>query len=320
MDYILLLVWFFVLIKCASYLVDWSTNIAKKYGISNLVIWLTIIAFWTSAPEIFINTISAIKSETWLALWNIIWSNIANILLILWISSIIYPLKAQNSTVFKEAPYSLLTSLALFFLANDIVLSHSNINVITFWDSSILFIFFVIFMSYTFWIMKNIWEDQEEHSHRLTTIKSIVYIVWWTIWLALWAEVIVRAAKSIAFSFWVSETVIWLTIIAIWTSLPELATSIAASLRKENDIVVWNIIWSNIINIVLWLSLTWFINPILISPSDIIYIYFELTVTTLLLMFLYMSTNKWKLNRWHGIIFLIFYVIYLVYVWAKSIT
>ncbi|MDD3302904.1 MAG: calcium/sodium antiporter [Candidatus Gracilibacteria bacterium] len=320
MDYILLLVGFFVLIKCASYLVDGSTNIAKKYGISNLVIGLTIIAFGTSAPEIFINTISAIKSETGLALGNIIGSNIANILLILGISSIIYPLKAQNSTVFKEAPYSLLTSLALFFLANDIVLSHSNINVITFGDSSILFIFFVIFMSYTFGIMKNIGEDQEEHSHRLTTIKSIVYIVGGTIGLALGAEVIVRAAKSIAFSFGVSETVIGLTIIAIGTSLPELATSIAASLRKENDIVVGNIIGSNIINIVLGLSLTGFINPILISPSDIIYIYFELTVTTLLLMFLYMSTNKGKLNRWHGIIFLIFYVIYLVYVGAKSIT
>lgn len=317
MNYILLIVWFFILIKCAWYLIEWSTNIAQKFWISNLVIWLTIIAIWTSAPEIFINAISAIKKDTWLALWNIVWSNITNILLTLWISSIIYPLKAQNSTVFKEAPFSLLTSFALFCLANDIVLSNSNQDVITMWDSLILLLFFIIFMVYTFWIMKNISEDQKEHSHKLSVTKSTIYIIWWIIWLSLWAEVIVISAKNIASSFWISETIIWLTIIGIWTSLPELATSVAASLKKENDIVIWNIIWSNIINIVLGLSITWIINPIFIKSSDIIYIYFELSVTVLLITFLYIWKQKWVLNKWHGIIFLIFYFMYLFYIWAK---
>jgi cation:H+ antiporter len=201
MDYILLIVWFFILIKCASYLVNWSTNIAKKFWISNLVIWLTIVALWTSAPEIFINTISAFKNETWLALWNIIWSNIANILLILWISSIIYPLKAKNSTVFKEVPFIFITSLALFFLAYDKILWKSQENILTLWDSLVLILFFVIFMSYTFWIMENLEEEQEEHFEKLPMWKSIVFIVWWIIWLSLWAKVIVDSSINIASHF-----------------------------------------------------------------------------------------------------------------------
>ena len=317
MDYILIIVWFFILIKCAWYLVDWSTNIAKKFGISNLVIGLTIVAIWTSAPEIFINTISSIKWETWLALWNIVWSNIANILLILWVSSIIYPLKAQNSTVFKEVPFALIISFALFFLAHDIFLSDSSSNIISFWDSLTLMLFFIIFLSYTFWIMRTLEEEQEEHSHKLTTLKSTIFIIWWIIWLALWAEVIVRASKSIASSFWISETIIWLTVVAIWTSLPELATSIIASLKKNTDIVIWNIVWSNIINIVIWLSVAWLITPIHINNSDIMYIYIELFVTTILMLFLYVWNIKWKLNRLHWVIFIILYILYLVYIWTQ---
>lgn len=315
MDYILIIVWFFILIKCAWYLVDWSTNIAKKFGISNLVIGLTIVALWTSAPEIFINILSAIKWETNIALWNIVWSNIANILLILWISSIIYPLKAQNSTVFKEVPFALITSFALFFLVHDIFLSNSTSNIISLWDSLILILFFIIFLSYTFWIMRNLEEEQEEHSHKLTTLKSVIFIIWWIIWLALWGEVIVRAAKSIAISFWISETIIWLTIVAIWTSLPELAASVVASTQKHSDIVIWNIIWSNIINIVVWLSITWLITPIYINNSDIIYIFIELFVTTMLMLFLYLWETKWKLNRLHWIIFIIIYIFYLIFIW-----
>lgn len=317
MDYILLIVWFFILIKCAWYLVDWSTNIAKKFGISNLVIWLTIVAVWTSAPEIFINTVSAIKWETGLALWNIVWSNIANILLILWVSAIIYPLKAQNSTVYKEVPFALLTSLALFFLAHDIILSKATTNIITFWDSLILILFFIIFLSYTFWIMRNLEEEQEEHSQKLPTWKSAVYIIWWAVWLALWAEVIVRSAKSIALSYGISETIIWLTIVAVWTSLPELAASIVASMKKNTDIVIWNIVWSNIMNIVLWLSLTWLITPIAIQNSEITYIYIELVITIILMLFLYLWKTKWKLNKWHWITFIILYIIYLVFIWTQ---
>lgn len=315
MDYILLVVWFFILIKCAWYLVNWSTNIAKKYGISNLVIGLTIVAIWTSAPEIFVNTMSSFKKETWLALWNIVWSNIVNILLILWVSSIIYPLKAKNSTVFKEVPYTFITSLALFFLAFDMILSKSKENIITLWDSLILILFFVIFLSYTFWIMRNLEEEQEEHSEKLPTWKSLVYIIGWVIWLTLWAKVIVDSSVNIASTYWISETIIWLTVLAIWTSLPELATSIVASIKKESDIIIWNIVWSNIVNIVVWLSLTWLITPIYIRNHDIIYIYIELAVTSVLMLFLYFSSEKWRLNRVHWIIFIVLYILYLSFIW-----
>lgn len=315
MDYILLILWFFILIKCAWYLVNWSTNIAKKLGISNLVIGLTIVAFWTSAPEIFVNTMSAIKWETWLALWNIVGSNIANILLILWVSSIIYPLRAKNSTVFKEVPFILVVSLALFFLWYDVILWKSTENIITIWDSLVLILFLIIFLSYTFWIMENLEEEQIEHSERLPNWKAILYIIWWIIWLSLWAKVIVDASINIASSFGISETVIWLTILAIWTSLPELATSIMASINRESDIVIWNVVWSNIINIVIWLSLAWLISPIYIKNTDIVYIYIEVAVTAILMWFLYFSSWKWRLQRWHWIIFVTLYVIYLAFIW-----
>lgn len=320
MNYILVIVWFFVLIKSASYLVDWSINVAKKYRISNLVIWLTIVAFWTSAPEIFINLLSAINWSTDLALWNIVWSNIANILLILWVSAIIYPLKAQNSTVFREAPFSLLVSLALFFLIDDILFSSQIKNILTLWDSLILILFFIIFSVYTYWIMENVEEVQEEETHKLSFNKSVLYVIWWMIWLALWAEVIVRSAREIALSFWVSETIIWLTIVAFWTSLPELAASITASLKKDSDIVIWNIIWSNIINIVLWLSLTGLVMPIWLEKKDMVFVFTELWVTILLMVFLYFWSEKWKLNRWHWIVFIIIYLLYLGFISLRVIS
>ncbi len=320
MNYILVIVWFFVLIKSASYLVDWSINVAKKYRISNLVIWLTIVAFWTSAPEIFINLLSAINWSTDLALWNIVWSNIANILLILWVSAIIYPLKAQNSTIFREAPFSLLVSLALFFLIDDILFSSQIKNILTLWDSLILILFFIIFSVYTYWIMENVEEVQEEETHKLSFNKSVLYVIWWMIWLALWAEVIVRSAREIALSFWVSETIIWLTIVAFWTSLPELAASITASLKKDSDIVIWNIIWSNIINIVLWLSLTGLVMPIWLEKKDMVFVFTELWVTILLMVFLYFWSEKWKLNRWHWIVFIIIYLLYLGFISLRVIS
>nr|MDD3719763.1 calcium/sodium antiporter [Candidatus Gracilibacteria bacterium] len=321
MDYILLIVGFFILIKCAGYLVEGSTNIARKFGISNLVIGLTIVAVGTSAPEIFINTVSAIKGETGLALGNIVGSNIANILLILGISAIIYPLKAQNSTVYKEVPFTLLTSLALFFLANDVILSKASKNIITFGDSLVLILFFIIFLSYTFGIMKILEEEAEEHTEKLSTWKSVLYIILGSIGLALGAEVIVRSAESIATSFGISQTIIGLTIVAIGTSLPELAASIVASFKKQTDIIIGNIVGSNIINIVLGLSLAGLITPINIANGDIIYIVIELGVTTLLMIFLYFSHskriiigNKGVLNRWHGITFIILYILYLVFI------
>ncbi|NDK08747.1 calcium/sodium antiporter [Candidatus Gracilibacteria bacterium] len=314
MDYILLFVGFFILIKCAGYLVDGSSNIATKYGISNLVIGLTIVAIGTSAPEIFINTFSALNGETGLAFGNVVGSNITNILLILGVGAIIYPLKAKNSTVFKEVPFALLTSLLLFFLTSDIILSKQTSNIITFGDSLALILFFIIFISYTFGIMKNIEEEQEEHSSKLSIKKSIFYIIGGVIGLALGAEVIVDSAKSIAENFGISSTIIGLTIVGIGTSLPELAAGIIACVRKQGDILIGNTIGSHIINITLGLSITGLITPITIKKSEIIYIYFELSVIILLMLFLYASNNRGRLNRVHGIIFITFYIAYLTFI------
>ena len=311
---IIFVAWFFMLIKSADYLIDWSVNIAKKYRISNLVIWMTIIAFWTSAPELFVNLSSAMSWNTDLALWNIIWSNIANILLILWVSALIYPLRVRNSTVFREAPFSLLVSLALFFLIEDKIFAWLDNDILTRWESLVLLLFFVIFCVYTYWIMKNVEEVQEWDFHKMTFGKSILCVIWWTIWLALWAKAIQYSAVNIASSLNISETIIWLTIVAIWTSLPELVASIAACRKRNSDIVLWNIIWSNIMNILVCLSLAWVIAPIKVSNNDIVFIWIELFTTILLMMFLFIWKERRKITKSQWAVFLALYIVYMWYI------
>ena len=235
MDYILLLIGFVILIKWADILVSGASSIAKRFGISSLVIGLTIVAFGTSAPELFVNILSAVNGQTDLALWNVIGSNIANILLVLWIAAIVYPLKAQSSTIYKEIPFSLIASFALFFLAFDTLFSGASENILTRGESLVLLLFFIIFFVYTFWISKVIPKEEKKedvNKKELSLWMAGIYVLGGLIGLSIWANFLVWSAKNIAIWFGISESVIGLTIIAFGTSLPELATSIIASQKR----------------------------------------------------------------------------------------
>lgn len=314
LTYILFVIWFIILIKWADMLVSWASSVALKFKISPLVIWLTIVAFWTSTPEFAVNIFSAIDWKTDLAIWNILWSNIANILLILWITSIIYPVWAKLSTVWKEIPFALLWAVILWILANDILIDWSSISQLSRIDWLVLLGFFIIFLYYTFWIAKVKWDktEEEEDIKEIPLSKSIIFIIVWLTWLTLWWKWIVDWAVELASLFWMSEAVIGLTVVAVWTSLPELATSVVAALKKQSDIAIWNVVWSNIFNIfwILWVSSI--VTPIPFSASSNIDILMTIIASILLFTFMFLF-KRHKIDRIEWIIMVVLYFSYIWY-------
>lgn len=313
LTYILFVIWFVILIKWADLLVSWASSIALKFKISPLVIWLTIVAFWTSTPEFAVNLFSAVEWKTDLAIWNILWSNIANILLILWITAIIYPISAKISTVWKEIPFAFLWALMLWILANDVLIDWSETSLLSRIDWFVLIGFFVIFLYYTFWIAKVKWDktEDEEEIKEIPLWKSIVYIIIWLTWLTLWWKWIVDWATLIASNFWMSEAVIGLTVVAIWTSLPELATSIVAALKKQSDIAIWNVVWSNIFNIFWILWVTSIIKPIPFNPTSNI----DILMTIFASFVLFISMFLFKRHKIDKLEWIAMVLIYLSYIW-----
>lgn len=318
MSYIFVLLGFVILIKGADFLVDGASALAKKWGVSSLVIGLTVVAFGTSAPELFINVFSALKWDTGLAIGNVIGSNLANTLLILGLSAIVYPLKAKTSTIYKEIPFNILISFALFFLLFDSIFWVGDENMLSLSDGFISLLFFLLFFSYSFGIKKTGGEE-EWTTKEMTYLKSILFLILGIIWLAWWADMLVKGATDIARSFWVSDTFIGLTIIAIGTSLPELMTSVVASFKKNSDIAIGNVIGSNIFNILLILWITSLVKPIMVETKLIFDMLFLIFVSFLLFIFMFFIGKKWELTRFEGGIFVFLYFAYIVYLISSQV-
>jgi len=314
-NYIYLVIWFIVLIKWADVLVSWASSLATKFGISPLVIGLTIVAFGTSAPELFVNILSALRGQTELALWNVIGSNIANTWLVLWVAALVYPLQAKASTIYKEVPFSLIASFALLFLAFDSFFSGGWIDIITRGESLVFLLFFILFFSYTFGLAKTgAWvDDWGEEVSEYTTQKSLIFVALWLAGLTIGADLLVWSARNIAASFGVSESIIGLTIVAFGTSAPELVTSVVASLKKQSDIAIWNVVWSNIFNILLVLGLTWTVANLPVSGPLIVDIMVELFAISLLIFFLFFIGKRGLITRVEWGIFVGLYFTYMWY-------
>ncbi len=313
MTVILLVAGFVVLIKGADLLVNGASSIAKRLNISELVIGLTIVAFGTSAPELFVNLTSSIEGKNAITLGNILGSNMVNILLILGISSIVYPLKVSKGTVWKEIPLGLMATFLLFIQINDHLLDNAAISNLGRGDGIIFLAFFTIFIYYTFGIAKDIsGDDEQSTSKQYTIFKSIIYVIIGLIALVVGGKMVVDGAIKFARLVGASENLIGLTIVAVGTSLPELATSVVAAYRKNSDIAVGNIVGSNIFNIFFILGISALIKPIpSIATTNI-----DLGVLFLanILLFLYMFTGKRRrLDRWEGVVFTILYIAYIVF-------
>ncbi|HBG61769.1 MAG: sodium:proton exchanger [Omnitrophica WOR_2 bacterium GWF2_38_59] len=318
MQYILLIGGFVLLIKGADLLVDGASSLAKRLKVSDLVVGLTVVAFGTSAPELSVNVLSAIKGTTDIAIGNILGSNIANVLLILGISSIIYPLFVSKGTVWKEIPLSLLAAILVAVLANDQIIDKQSYSVLSRIDGAILLLFFIVFLYYSFSIAKSI-EGIDDYvtTRQKKVFHSIIFIVLGLIGLTLGGKWIVDAAVFIAQKLNISTKLIGLTVVAVGTSLPELATSVVAAIKKNPEIAIGNVVGSNIFNIFFILGITAIIKPVPFQGSfnfDI-----GIVVFASLLLFLFMFTwEKHKLDRPEGIIFVALYLLYVFYVIVRG--
>ncbi len=314
-----LVIGFVVLIKGADFLVDGSSSIAKKYKISNLVIGLTIVAFGTSAPELLISAIASFRESSGIALGNIIGSNLSNTLLILGSVALVTPVVVKESTINKEIPFSLLVILAVAFLVNDFLLGGHSQSMLTRGDGLTLLLFFVIFIYYTFGLTKRsrglldeLGKNELEEIHKHKIWVSILFIVLGGAALFVGGELIVNSAISLAAIWGLSQSLIGLTIIALGTSLPELAASVMAARKGEADMAVGNVIGSNIFNFLWVLGLSSLISPIIYNSVlniDIIILF----IATMLLIFLIYFGKKNILTRREGTILLVLYVLYIFY-------
>jgi len=311
---ILLITGLVILLVGGDIFVRGSASLAKKMKISAIVIGLTVVSFGTSAPEMIVNIFSAIKGSGDLAIGNILGSNIANILLVLGISAVIRPLTIKEGTAWKEIPLGLLSIVVLFLLGNDILFGNNGTNILTRGDGLVLISFFLIFLYYTYGLtrIKGEKEDVEKQSWG----KSILYILIGIAGLVIGGKFIVDNAIILARMAGLSELFIGLTIVAIGTSLPELVTSAIAAYRGHIDLAVGNVVGSNIFNVLWVLGLTPIISPIKINPQANIDIIMAGIATFILFIFLFTggSFHKHKLRRSEGIIMILLYVAYIVFI------
>lgn len=307
---LILIAGFALLIKSADILVDGSSSLAKKFGISSIVIGLTIVAFGTSAPELVINIISSAQGATEIAIGNILGSNIANTLLILGVAAVITNLRAKKNTTWKEIPFSLLAVVILALVANDALIDGATDSVLSRIDGLVLLSFFIIFLYYTFGIAKI---QEEEKTPSVKTYRnwvSALMIIGGLAGLTIGGKLVVDHAVQIASSFGVSESLIGLTIVALGSSLPELVTAAVAAYKNQVDIAIGNVIGSNIFNIFWILGLSATIRPLPFTPAlnfDVI-----ITLATTLILFAFMlGGERHILKRKHGLIFIAMYFLYI---------
>jgi len=298
-----------LLIKGADWLVDGSSSIASKMGISQLVIGLTFVAFGTSAPELAVSTLASISGNSGVAMGNILGSNIANILFILGTAAVIYPLKVEKNTAFREIPFSMLAALVLAILVNDVLIDGASVAELTRSDGLIMLSIFAIFLYYVFSIAKNSNVEQEQMAD-LSTFRSVLYIIAGIVGLTYGGHLIVDSAVLMAEAWGLSQRVIGLTVVAIGTSLPELATSAVAAYKKNTDIAIGNVVGSNIFNIFWVLGISATIRPLPGEAGVNLDIGLVL-LSSALLMGLLFFRKKHMLNRGHGILFLLLYFTYL---------
>jgi len=311
LPYVLFIIGFVFLIKGADLLIDGASSVAKKMEISALVIGLTIVAFGTSAPELVVNVMASAQGKADIAIGNVVGSNIANILLILGITSIIFPLRVHRSTIWKEIPFALLAVALLFLMGNDMLIDGMGFSIMSRIDALVCLSFFIIFMYYSHGISRA--QEQDDNKIKVhTTIVSISFIVLGLVGLCLGGKWVVDGAVHIARIFGLSESLIGLTIVAVGTSLPELATSAVAAYKKQPDIAVGNIVGSNIFNVFLILGVSGVIKPLPFSPAMNIDILVCVIATFLLFLSVFVG-NRHQIDRWQGALFFLFYIGYIGY-------
>ena len=296
LDTLLLIGGLALILLGANGLTDGSAAVAKRFRISDLVIGLTIVAFGTSAPELVISVLSALNGSAEMAIGNVVGSNTFNALMIIGCTAVVLPIKVGEGTMSKEIPL-----------------------VIGRIDGLILLAFFLIFLRYTFAIARNGGEEvgEEQKIKEMPVWKSVLFIVGGLAGLIFGGQLFVEGASGIARSLGVSESVIGLTLVAGGTSLPELATSVTAALKKNPGIAIGNVIGSNLFNIFFVLGCSATISPLPMGGINNL----DLTVmiaSALLLWLVGWFFKKRTITRPEGVLMMVCYVAYTAYLIAQQ--
>ncbi|MEC7740155.1 MAG: calcium/sodium antiporter [Gemmatimonadota bacterium] len=292
----------------AEWLVRGASRLASSLGVSPIVIGLTVVSLGTSAPELVVCLVAALQGNPGLAIGNVMGSNLANIGLILGLTSLVHPLEVKHRVVWREMPVMLLITFAIYPIAFDRVLSRMD-----------GFVLLLVLLAYLVWVFRSGHPDEIKSSHgprdsmatseeaaSLLNLKDIGHVALGSAFLVLGGYCIVKGAVEVASALGISEVIIGLTVVAIGTSLPELATSLVAAMRQEVDIAVGNIIGSNIFNLTAIFGTTAIVRPIMIPETVLSR---ELAgVVFMSLLLLPILRNGWQIKRWEGALLLTAYI------------
>lgn len=308
-DAILLIIGFLILIKSSSIFVDGASSIASHLKMSKIMVGLTIVAFGTSAPEIAIGFQSMIDSAGDIVVGNVIGSNILNILLVLGITSCVGTIHIKKNTIKKEMPLLIIISILFSVLCLDNFFNQHADNILSRADGVVILIFYSVFLFYIFSTLKKN-KNKEFEEPAFSLLISIIYIVLGLLLIIFASDLVVNKAILIASNIGVSERIISLTVLAMGTSLPELVTGITALKKKETDLVIGNIIGSNILNICLVIGLPVAIFGSISLANFTIFDFIFLNISSIL-VYHYGSINN-NIIKKEGKVFLCLLGVYLL--------
>ncbi len=302
-ELLLLAVGFVMLVKGADWFVDGAAGIAERFGISQLVVGLTIVAMGTSAPEAAVSITAALKDNAGITIGNVVGSNILNILIILGITAVITSVAVSASTVRYEIPYMIVITLLLMFLGY-------TGGKVTFWEGAVLWVAFILYLGYLLYMAKKNREVVAEEAKQTSLLKLVLLTVIGVVLVVWGSDVSVDAASELAEIFGMSQRLIGLTIVALGTSLPELVTSVSAAIKGKADIAIGNIVGSNIFNILFVVGTTALITPVAFETAFLIDSAIAVAAGVLLWLCVF---RKRRLERAGGVIMLVCYAAYFVY-------
>ena len=307
-NFLVLIIGFAALVKGADLFVDGSASLARKFHVPSLIIGLTIVAFGTSAPELAVSTTAALNHSNEIALSNVIGSNIFNLLCVLGFCALFSPVPVSSDILKRDFPLSILMTILVLVFGGGLIAGKAAGSTVGMISRPEGFALLIVFAVYMFLLVRNALHnpEEEEASHKEISLKKCIFFMIVGIALIVaGGQAVVDSAKSIAYFFGMSETLVGLTIVAVGTSLPELVTSIVASCKHENGLAVGNVVGSNMFNIMFILGTTAVLNPLPVT--------YELSVNLLFLLlinavcFIFIATGK-RLNRAEGAVMCMLYV------------
>ena len=293
---------FFLLVKGADWFVDGASGLARKLGIPQLVIGLTIVAMGTSLPEAAVSISAALRGNAEITIGNIVGSNILNILIILGVTALIATLKVADSTVRYEIPFMIVVTFVLLWLGY-------TGGQVTRLEGIILWVLFLLYLRYLYMMAKK-GKEEEREAEQLSTAKIIGLILAGVVMIVAGSNFAVEGSINLAKALGISQRFIGLTIVALGTSLPELVTSVSAARKHNADIAIGNIVGSNIFNILFIVGTTALITPVTFASGFVVDTLIAAAVG--ILLFVCVARTK-ELRKKAGIVMLLAYILYFLY-------